>query len=182
MASDKMDFGTALKQIGWNSVAPVADQDGGVLPGTLMKSGQEVVYSKILRKMVGYDRKSWMELVMFSLVTAGTDEGMGAWFGEHKRYADMGFTDVLYEAVRPIVSVLFINWVFNVSYVGFHNPMRSFDLKHILIALAAKDLSVGGNVLLSTKTGETIKGKLDTYEQMIERMQRASRFQTSGDD
>ena len=74
---------------------------------------------------------------------------------EHKRYADMGFTDVLYEAVRPIVSVLFINWVFNVSYVGFHNPMRSFDLKHILIALAAKDLSVGGNVLLSTKTGES---------------------------
>ena len=66
------------KQIAWNCVAPVADQSGEVIPGTLIKAGQEVIYSKIIRKMMGFDRKSWMELVMFSLVTATTDEGMGS--------------------------------------------------------------------------------------------------------
>ena len=94
--------------------------------------------------MVGFDRKSWMELVMFSLVTAVTDEGMGAWYGKHKSSKEAGFMDVLQEVVRPILSVLSVNYIFNVSYQGFHNPMRSFSFMDFLISLGAKDLAVGG--------------------------------------
>ena len=167
----------AIKQIGWNSVAPAADQGGAVIPGTLIKAGQEVIYSKVIRKMMGFDRKSWMELVMFSLVTAATDEGFGAFMGEHKRAKEMGFTDVLWEAPRPILSVLFVNWIFNVTYIGLHNPMRSFGFKDFLIALAAKDLSVGGNVLLA-KNWQMAAEKIAQYEQTRDNMFIASRFQT----
>ena len=45
----KMD---TVKQVAWNSVAPVADQGGSVIPGTGIKAGQEVIYSKIIRKMM----------------------------------------------------------------------------------------------------------------------------------
>ena len=165
-----------VKQIGWNSVAPAADQSGAVIPGTLIKAGQEVIYSKIIRKMMGYDRKSWMELVMFSLVTATTDEGMGSWYGVHKSAKESGFLDVLKEAVRPILSVVLVNYIFNVSYQGFHNPMKSFFFKDFLIALAAKDLSVGGNAILAQNVEMAAK-KIAQYENMRDRQQVAARFQ-----
>ena len=163
-------------QIFWNSVHPVTDQGGSVIPGTGIKAGQEVIYSKVLRKMVGFDRKSWMELVMFSLVTAVTDEGMGAWYGKHKSSKEAGFMDVLQEVVRPILSVLSVNYIFNVSYQGFHNPMRSFSFMDFLISLAAKDLSVGGNAILA----QNVKAAADfigRYENARDRAKIASRFQ-----
>ena len=138
------------KQIFWNCVAPLSAQDYKVIPGTAIKAGQEVIFSKVIRKMLKFDHKSWMELVMFSLVTSTTDEGMGAWYGDpDKRFGEMGMMDVLKEAVRPIVSVLAVEYIFQVSYVGFHNPMRSFSFMNFLIARAAKDLSVGGCAILA---------------------------------
>ena len=102
-------------QLFWNAIAPVADQSGAVIPGTLIKGGQEVVYSKIIRKISGYDQKSYMELVMFSLVTQSTDMGFGAWYGKHKPGKEAGFMDVLMEAIRPILSCLVVNYIFNTS-------------------------------------------------------------------
>ena len=165
------------KQIGWNCVAPLTDNDYKVIPGTAIKAGQEVIYSKVIRKMMKFDRKSWMELVMFSLVTSTTDEGMGAWYGDPKRLNEMGFQDVLMEALRPIVSVLAVHYIFNVSYIGFHNPMRSFSFMDFLISIAAKDLSVAGNALLVQKT-DFGKEKLELLEQLQHKMRVASRFKS----
>ena len=159
------------KQIGWNCVAPLTDNDYKVIPGTAIKAGQEVIYSKVIRKMLKFDRKSWMELVMFSLVTATTDEGTGAWYGEKKRLSEMGFQDVLMEAIRPIVSVLLVHYIFNISYIGFHNPMRSFSFMDFLITMAAKDLSVAGNALLVQKT--------DFGKEKLELLERGGRFVTT---
>ena len=53
-----MDITAKAKEIGWNSVAPVADSEFKVLPGTAIKAGQEVIYSKVLRKMMRFDKKS----------------------------------------------------------------------------------------------------------------------------
>jgi hypothetical protein len=166
------------KQIFWNCLAPVSDQDYGVIPGTAIKAGQEVIYSKIIRKMMGFDRKSWMELVMFSLVTSTTDQGMGAWYGEPLAYKEMGFMDVLQEVVRPIVSVLVIDYIFEVSYAGFHNPMKSFSFMNFLIALAAKDLATGGNALLAQKGPDMAAEKLGALEAMQAKMRVAARFRT----
>lgn len=166
------------KEIGWNSVAPVADSNGSVIPGTLIKSGQEVIYSKILRKMAGHDRKSWMELVMFSLVTSATDPGFGSWYGKYTPAKSMGFMDVLKEAVRPFLSVAFVEYMFQVSYQGFHNPMRTFYLKDFLIALAAKDLSEGGNALLAQNVTQA-ESKIAVWEQFRGRQQIAGRFQVA---
>ena len=120
---------------------------------------------------------------MFSLVTSTTDEGMGAWYGDpDKRFGEMGMMDVLKEVVRPIVSVLAVEYMFQVSYVGFHNPMRSFSFMNFLIALAAKDLSVGGCALLAQNVDAAGK-QLDLLETMTDKMRIASRFRSkkSGD-
>ena len=163
------------KQIGWNSVAPLADSSGKVLPGTAIKAGQEVIYSKVIRKMMKFDRKSWMELVMFSLVTSATDIGTGSWYGAAKAYKDMGFKDVMMEAVRPILSVVLVNYIFNVSYTGFHNPMKSFSFMDFLISLVAKDLAVGGNSVLARQ--DFSKDHIAVLDNLQARMQAAARFQ-----
>ena len=111
--------------------------------GTGIKAGQEVIYSKIIRKIMRADNKSWMHLVIFSLLTAAFDDGLGAWYGEHKHPQDQGFKDVAMEFPRPLLSCLAINYIMASSYMGLHNPMRSFGLKDLLIALAAKDAAEG---------------------------------------
>ena len=95
---------------------------------------------------------------------------------------DMGMMDVLKEVVRPLVSVLAVEYIFQVSYIGFHNPMRSFSFMNFLIALAAKDLSVGGCAILAQNVDAAGK-QLDLLETMTRKMRIASRFRSkkSGD-
>ena len=160
----------------WNAIAPVADQSGAVIPGTLIKGSQEVVYGKIIRKISGYDKKSYMELVLFTLVTQSTDMGFGAWYGKHKSGKEAGFMDVLMEAIRPILSCLVVNYIFNTSYVGLHNPWKSFGFIELLIQLASKDLSTGGNAVLMQNV-KAAEEQLLKFESMRNRMETAARFQ-----
>ena len=176
MAKKSTDWTAKMQEIGWNCVAPVADNDMAALPGTALKAGQEVIFSKVLRKMTKFDRKSWMELVMFSLVTSTTDIGAGAWYGKPPSYKDMGFMEVIKEAVRPIVSVLAVNYIFNVSYIGFHNPMKSFSFMDFIIALAAKDLAVGGTALIKQKGPQMLAEKVDSLDDLQRRQHLAARF------
>ena len=96
------------KQQFWNGVAPLTFSDGTAIPGVMLKAGQEVAYSKIIRKMAGADNKSWWHLVIFSLLTSATDPGLGAW-QEPVSATAAGFQDVLMQAVRPVLSCLAIN-------------------------------------------------------------------------
>ena len=118
--------------------------------------------------MMKFDRKSWMELVMFSLVTSTTDIGAGAWYGKPPSYKDMGFMEVIKEAVRPIVSVLAVNYIFNVSYIGFHNPMRSFSFMDFIIAL--------GTALIKQKGPKMLAEKVDSLDDLQRRQHLAARF------
>ena len=176
MAKKSDDWTAKIQEIGWNCVAPIADSDFAAMPGTAMKAGQEVIYSKVLRKMMKFDRKSWMELVMFSLVTSTTDVGAGAWYGKPPSYKDLDLMGVVKEAVRPIVSVLLVNYIFNVSYIGFHNPMKSFSFMDFIIALAAKDLAVGGTAILKQKGPKTLGEKIDNLDALQRRQHLAARF------
>ena len=83
---------------------------------------------------------------------------------------------VLKEAVRPIVSVLAVNYIFNVSYIGFHNPMRSFSFMDFIIALAAKDLAVGGTALIKQKGPKMLAEKVDSLDDLQRRQHLAARF------
>ena len=134
----------------WNSIAGVADD--GVLAGTGITVGQEVIFSKIIRKMMRRDNKSWFELIMFSLMTAQTDGGLGAWLSKRKLAAEAGFTDVLMDAIRSVLSCIACNYVLRVSERGIHNPMRSFGFVDLLIMLASKDLAYGGKAVLAQNT------------------------------
>ena len=134
----------------WNSIAGVADD--GVLAGTGITVGQEVIFSKIIRKMMRRDNKSWFELILFSLMTAQTDGGLGAWLSKRKLAAEAGFTDVLMDAIRPVLSCIACNYVLRVSERGIHNPMRSFGFVDLLIMLASKDLAYGGKAVLAQNT------------------------------
>ena len=154
----KESWGDMGKRIVWNGTAPYTSEGGKAIVPTAIKAGQEVIYSKILRKFLKADNKSWLGLTMFSLLTAVFDEGLGAWYGEHKRPQDQGLSDVAMEFPRPILSCLAINYIMNVAYMGIHNPMRSFGFKELLIQLAAKDLAEGGNAIMAQNFRATGQG------------------------
>ena len=75
--------GDTFKRIFWNGVAPLADNGGANIVGTGIKAGQEVIYSKVIRKFMRADNRSWMSLVVFSLLTSAFDEGLGAFMPDH---------------------------------------------------------------------------------------------------
>jgi len=137
------------KRVIWNGTAPYTAEGGKAIVPTVIKAGQEVVYSKIIRKFMKADNKSWMGLAMFSLLTAVFDEGLGAWYGEHKRPQDQDLGDVAMEFPRPVLSCLAINYIMHTTWMGIHNPMKSFGFKELLIQLAAKDLAEGGNAVMA---------------------------------
>ena len=137
----------AAKVVLWNSVAAVADD--GIITPTLITVGQETIYSKIIRAVTGRAKKGWMELLMFSLLTSQTDAGLGAWYGERVPERDAGASDVMKEAIRPVLSCLFCNYVLNIAERGFHNPLKSFGFVDLLIQLASKDLAYGGKAVLA---------------------------------
>jgi len=135
------------KQQFWNTAAPLTDSTA-VLPGTGIRAAQEVGYEKVIRKFMRADKLSWMELILFSLVTQSTDAGAGAWYGQYKDSSTAGFMDVLKEFIRPVGSVILINYVFDIFKNGLRNPMRSFSFKDLLIRLSAKNLAEGGQTVM----------------------------------
>ena len=168
-------WGGTLGRAFWNGTAPVTDDSGATAVGTGVKAGQEVIYSKIIRKIMRADNKSWMHLVLFSLLTAAFDDGLGAWYGEHKHPRDQGFKDVAMEFPRPVLSCLAINYIMASSYLGLHNPMRSFGFKDLLIQLAAKDMAEGGNAVLSQNVKST-RDAINRWAQFMGRQRTASRL------
>ena len=171
-------WGDTFGRIFWNGVAPLSDNGGTNIVGTGIKAGQEVIYSKIIRKFMRADNKSWMGLIIFSLLTAAFDDGLGAWYGDHMASADQGFTDVLKEVPRPLLSCLLINYIMATSYMGFHNPVRSFGFKELLIQLAAKDVAEGGNAILANNM-DNAKGTIAGLNNLQGRQGAASRLKSS---
>ena len=119
----KEPWGDMLKRIFFNGTAPLTDDGGTKIVGLAIKAGQEVVYSKVIRKFMRADNKSWMNLTIFSLLTAAFDDGLGAWYGDHKPAGQQGFGDVAMELPRPLLSCIAINYIMNSTALGFHNPM-----------------------------------------------------------
>ena len=171
-ASDKM------KRVFKNGLNPILDDGGHKIGGVLIKAGQEVIYSKIIRKVMKRDTRSWMHLVVFSLLTSAFDDGLGAWYSSKKDFkasADMKMSDVIKEFPRPLLSCLAINWIMATANQGFHNPMKSFSFRELLIALAAKDIATGGNMILA-KNMENSKKHIERFNQLQEKQRDASRL------
>ena len=167
-----MDF--AQQQL-WNNLAPLSDQKGGVVPGTAIRTGQEVIYEKVVRKFMRSDRISWMEVILFSLATQVTDAGAGAWYGKYISSDAAGFMDVLKEFVRPLGSVILINYIFDIFKSGIRNPMKSFSFKELLIRLSAKNLAEGGQAVLAQNVSAA-REYIKKYEALRNRQQLSARF------
>ena len=177
-AGDKEKFSDKMKRVFKNGLNPILDDGGHKLGGVLIDAGQEVVYSKIIRKIFKKDTRSWMHLVVFSLLTTVFDDGLGAWYSSKKEFVaakDMKITDVLKEFPRPVLSCLAINWIMATANQGFHNPMRSFSFRELLIALAAKDAAKGGNMILA-KNMENAKKHLERYDDLRQKQRECSRL------
>ena len=172
-----MDF--ANQQL-WNNLAPLADQSGSVAPGTGIRTAQEVVYEKVIRKFMRSDRISWMEVILFSLATQVTDAGAGAWYGKYTSSDAAGFMDILKEFVRPLGSVILVNYVFDIFKSGLRNPMKSFSFKELLIRLSAKNVAEGGQAILSQNVS-AVREYIKKYENLRDRQQLSARFRKNGD-
>jgi hypothetical protein len=175
MASGKEPWGDTFGRIFWNGTAPLSDVGGGNIVGTGIKAGQEVIYSKVIRKFMKADNRSWMGLIIFSLLTAAFDDGLGAWYGEHMPSRDQGFGDVLKEIPRPVLSCIAVNYIMATSYLGLHNPLKSFGFRELLIQLAAKDVAEGGLAILAQNM-DNAKEKIAFVNDLQSRQNAASRL------
>jgi hypothetical protein len=63
------------------------------------------------------------------------------------------------------------------SYLGFHNPMKSFGFKELLIQLAAKDVAEGGLAILAQNM-DNAKEKIGLLNNLRERQKEASRLKS----
>ena len=161
----------------WNSVAQVADDGGGVIGGTAITAGQEVLYSKLLRRFFkGIDR-GWMDLIIFSLVTAGTDMGLGGWMGERPVAETASWQDTFKETFRPLGSVILVNYILKIASLGVHNPIKSFGFKELLVQLAAKEMAYIGNGILS-KNIEAFQKQIRKFEALQRRQHLAARWKS----
>ena len=164
-----------FERIGWNSVAQVADDSGGVIGGTAITAGQEVIYSAIMRRFMKGMNRSWIELILFSLVTAGTDAGLGSWMEPKQASQTATWTETGKEVARPLLSVLLVNYLLKVASLGLHNPVKSFGFKELLVQLAAKEMAYIGNGLLSKNFDAAAKHirrfeDLQTRQHFVSRM------------
>ena len=165
-----------ISQVGWNSVSQVTANAGNVVGGTAITAGQEVLYSKLIRRVMGRGTdRGWMDLIIFSLVTAGTDVGLGGWLGEKPAADTASWMEVGYEFFRPLVSVIMVNYVLKVASLGVHNPIKSFGFRELLIQLAAKELAYVGNGLLA-KNIEAARDHIRNFEGLQRQQQFAARF------
>jgi len=57
MAGTKEPWSDTIGRVVWNVTAPVTDDGGGIIKGTGIKAGQEVLYSKIIRKILSSRRR-----------------------------------------------------------------------------------------------------------------------------
>ena len=171
----KEPWGDMLSRIFFNATNPLTDDGGGKIVGVAIKAGQEVIFSKMIRKFMKADNKSWTNLAAFSLLTAAFDDGLGAWYGDHKTAREQGFEDVFKEFPRPILSCIAINYVMNSVALGFHNPMRSFGFRELLIQLAAKDIAEGGNAVIA-QNSEDGALKIDLLNALDQKQRQSSRL------
>ena len=58
---------------------------------------------------------------------------------------------------------------------GFHNPMRSFGFRELLIQLAAKDIAEGGNAVLAQNM-ESAATKIVAWTALQKKQYEASRL------
>ena len=164
-----------ITQTAKNVVAPVADDGGGVIGGTFITATQEVLYSKLIRKFLkGVDR-GWMELYLFSIITAGTDAGLGAYMDPRQSANVVEWSTALMETVRPLLSVILCNYIIRVGNLGLHNPIKSFGFKELLVQLAAKEFAYLGNGVLS-KNIDMMRNHIKKYESLQRRQHDASRL------
>ena len=177
----KEPWGDMLTRIFFNGTNPLTDDGGGKIVGVAIKAGQEVVYSKMIRKFMKADNKSWTHLAVFSLLTAAFDDGLGAWYGDHKSAREQGFEDVFKEFPRPVLSCIAINYIMNSVALGFHNPMRSFGFRELLIQLAAKDIAEGGNAVLA-QNSEDGALKIDALNELDAKQRESSRLKPKPKD
>ena len=59
--------------------------------------------------------------------------------------------------------------------MGFHNPMRSFGFRELLIQLAAKDIAEGGNAVLAQNV-ESAAEKIGAFTVLQRKQYEAARL------
>ena len=63
----------------------------------------------------------------------------------------------------------------NAVALGFHNPLRSFGFRELLIQLAAKDIAEGGNAVIA-QNSETGAEKIDLLNALDQKQRQSSRL------
>ena len=122
-----------------NAILPLDFRKGKVVQGTLVYVTAEVLVSKILRKIMKADNKSFMELAAVHTISLGIMGGTTAVFSMEDGYGAEDFTKKIKGGAMGIPALFIAQYIYNTFGKGFHMPFWS--MKDALIMAAAKILT-----------------------------------------
>ena len=131
----------------WNTVEPVNFQNEGQVQGTISHIVAEVLFSKLLRRILKMEQRGFLELGVLHLLSQPFLGGV--FFGEDPKNIDSTkFTEALFDGAKQTPAVLIAGVIVSTGQKGFGLP--SFTIRDILITLAGK---IGTRVLVTQLFG-----------------------------
>ena len=127
-----------VPNIALNAVLPVNPMKGMLVAGSAEYIAAEVVVSKFLRKLMGWQDKSFFELAYIHAVSLPFLGGAGSFAAPAGSYTE-GYVSQVTSGAKGVPAVLLAQWVVETCFKGFHVPR--FSMKDVFITAASKSLT-----------------------------------------
>ena len=137
--AQSIDYAKVLN-IPSNAVLPFNPMRTKLAIGSAEYVAIEVIVDKLLRKLMRFRNKSFMELAYIHAVSLSFMGGASAFAGAAGDY-DANLTQQIKDGAKGIPAVLLAKWVVDTCYRGFHTPFTKWDMGDIAISAASKTLS-----------------------------------------
>ena len=138
--SDDVDYpDKKISNVFKNAILPLDFRKGKVVQGTIVYVAAEVLVSKVLRRFMKADNKSFMELAAVHTISLGIMGGTTSVMSMEDGYGSKEFSKKIKGGAMGIPALFIAQYIYNTFGKGFHMPFWS--MKDALIMAAAKILT-----------------------------------------
>ena len=127
-----------IPNIAKNAVLPFNPMRGLLAGGAVEYVAVEVIVSKVLRKLLKFEDKGFLELTYIHALSLPFLGGASGFVDPNGPYTAT-YMDNIKDGAKGIPAVLLAQWIVATFSRGFHIPF--FSMKDVLITAAAKTLS-----------------------------------------
>ena len=172
-----------VKGAAWNMLLPISSVNRAVGQGTHVVT--EVAVQKAIRKMLGRDTRSFVELATISYLSSIYQGAFAAVFSDKVMDINDQSTDNTVmlqtaEGAKMSLSVILADYIYQTSSVGLHFPWKTWSFVDLLYLLGGKTISRTVERVLSAPKGLGIPKIGDkTQDDIINAQVQASVFKSS---